>query len=110
MGLTDYYFNFVNYYGKIAALLTALLKNNAFSWTPAVDQSFQALKEDMCTTLFLALPDFIKTFFLECDASRKGIGEVLMQDGRPLPFTSKQLSKWHLGNPPMKRRCWLFCM
>jgi len=52
----------------------------------------------MCSTLVLALPDFTKTFVLECDASRKGIRVILMQDGRPLAFTSKQLSERHLGH------------
>jgi hypothetical protein len=40
LGLTSYYCKFVQNYGKIAAPLTALFKKNAFSWTPAVDQSF----------------------------------------------------------------------
>jgi hypothetical protein len=34
---------------------------------------------------------------LECDASEKGIGVVLMQDGKTLGFTRKRLSKRNLG-------------
>jgi hypothetical protein len=63
------------------APLIDLLKNNAFSWTLTINQSFQALKEAMCTIPLLALPDFTKIFFLEYDASGRGIKVVLMQDG-----------------------------
>jgi hypothetical protein len=97
LGLTGYYRKFVKNYGKIVAPLTTLLKKNYFTWTPAVAQDFQTLKMAMCTTLVLALPDFTKTFVLECDASGKGIGVVLMQEGWPLAFTSKQLSERNLG-------------
>jgi hypothetical protein len=93
LGLTRYYHKFFQNYGKIVSPLTALLKKNAFIWNLVADQSFQALKEAMCMTLVLALLGLIKIFFLECDTSRKGIRVVLMQYGRPLDFTRKQLSE-----------------
>jgi hypothetical protein len=97
LGLTGYYRNFVNNYGRIATPLTTLLKKNSFIWTPIAAQDFQTLNMAMCTTLVPTLPDFTKTLVLECDSSGKGIGIVLMQEGRPLAFTNKQLSELNLG-------------
>jgi hypothetical protein len=96
LGLMSYYRNFVWNYGKIAAPLTSLLKMNAFTWISTVDHAFQSLKDVMFSTPILALPNFTKTFVLECDSSGKGIGVVLMQDDRPLAFISKQILERHL--------------
>jgi hypothetical protein len=97
LGLIGYYRKFVRNYGKNSTPLTVLLKKKSFTWTPAAAQDFQTFKMAMCTTPVLALPNFTNTFVLECDAPGKGIGVVLMQEGWPLDFTSKQLSERNLG-------------
>jgi hypothetical protein len=110
LGLKGYYRKFVWNYGKIVAPLTSLLKNNSFTWTSATDHAFQALKYVMCSTPSLALPNFTNTFVLECEASKKGIGAILMQDGRPLAFTRKKRSSNIWAYPLMKRKFYLLFM
>jgi hypothetical protein len=50
------------------------------------------------------MPNFTNTLFLECDASGKGIRVVLMQEGRPLAFTNKQLCERHLGKSTYEKQ------
>ncbi|GJX84972.1 putative mitochondrial protein [Tanacetum coccineum] len=57
--------------------------NEPISWSEKVTTAFQALKENMKKVHVLALPDFIKAFIIEINASGQGVGGVLMQEGRP---------------------------
>ena len=65
-------------YSRHATPLIDLMRKGAFLWTLEAQECFEKFKELMTSCLVLALPNFSKPFELHCDASREGIGVVLM--------------------------------
>lgn len=95
MGLTGYYRKFVHHYASIRKPLTDLLKKNAFKWSESAQNAFEALKLALVSAHVLAVPNFLKTFVVETDASKDGIGTILMQNKHPLAYISRSLGpKW----------------
>nr|XP_027075950.1 uncharacterized protein LOC113699801 [Coffea arabica] len=84
---------FVRDFSTIAAPLTELIKKNEnFHWGDSQEQAFRALKHKLTHAPVLALPDFSKTFEIDCDASGIGVGAVLNQGGRPIAYFSEKLN------------------
>ncbi len=80
--------------------MTQLLKKDEkFKWTTECDKSFEELKKKLVSAPVLILPDPMKDFQVYCDASRHGLGCVLMQEGRVVAYASRQLRP-HEGNYP----------
>ena len=91
LSLTGYYRKFIKDYGVIAAPLTALFKKDSIHWSPKAELAFNALKYSASNPPVLALPNFLKPFVVECDASGYGLGAILMHDNKPLAFHSEAL-------------------
>jgi hypothetical protein len=94
LGLAGYYHRFIRDFSKIAKPMTRLLeKNKDFDWTEECQVSFEELKKRLTSAPVLILPDITKKFDIYCDASRQGLGCVLMQDGQVVSYASHQLRK-----------------
>nr|ABA91307.1 retrotransposon protein, putative, Ty3-gypsy subclass [Oryza sativa Japonica Group] len=92
LGLVGYYRRFIEGFSKIARPMTQLLKKEKkFVWSEQCQESFEQLKEKLTSAPILVLPDIRKDFVIYCDASRQGLGGVLMQDGKVVAYASRQL-------------------
>lgn len=100
LGLAGYYRRFVKGFASMAQPLTKLTgKDVQFVWTEGCDASFSKLKEMLTTTPVLALPMDNEPYVVYTDASKVGLGCVLMQQGKVIAYASRQLRK-HEGNYP----------
>ncbi|GJR37676.1 putative reverse transcriptase domain-containing protein [Tanacetum coccineum] len=66
-------------------------KNMKFDWSEKAEAAFQLLKQKLCSAPILALPEGSENFVVYCDASRKGLGAVLMQREKVIAYASRQL-------------------
>ena len=101
LGLAGYYRRFIEGFSMIATPLTRLRwKNIRWEWSKECDESFQELKRRLTTAPILILPSGTEGFVVYSDASRKGLGCVLMQHGKVVAYASRQM-KTHEVNYPV---------
>ena len=94
----------INYLSKFSARLSELAEpirdlskdKVSFNWGPEHQQAFTQLKE-MSSALVLAYYNHKKQAMLQTDASIKGLGVCLLQDGKPIYFASKALNETQKG-------------
>ncbi|GJZ25643.1 putative reverse transcriptase domain-containing protein [Tanacetum coccineum] len=66
-------------------------KKVKFEWVDKQEAAFQLLKQKLCSAPILALPEGSEDFIAYCDASKKGLGAVLMQREKVIAYASRQL-------------------
>ena len=100
LGLACYYRRFIQGFSVIASSLTRLLRKGVkFEWDDKCQSSFERLKEILIEALVLIQPTSGRDYTVHSDASRIGLGCVLMQDGKVVAYASRQL-KLHDKNYP----------
>ncbi|GJZ20191.1 retrovirus-related pol polyprotein from transposon 17.6 [Tanacetum coccineum] len=90
--LAGYYRRFIEGFSKIAKPITKLTQKKVkFVWGDKQEAAFQLLKQKLCSAPILALPEGSEDFIAYCDASKKGLGAVLMQREKVIAMQSRQL-------------------
>jgi hypothetical protein len=94
MGLAGYYRRFVEGFSKIAKPITTLQRKGVrYEWTEECDSAFIELKRLLTSAPILRVSDMEKDFTVCTDASKQGLGAVLMQDGGVIAYASRKLKK-----------------
>ena len=106
--MTGFFQRFIKGYSKIAKPLNDLLegdasklKNEELELTLAALSTFEDLKKECMTAPILVFTDFQKPFRLETNASREGLGAVLLQEVEDGQYHPVAYASWELkGGEP----------
>ena len=92
LGLTRYYRRLIEDFSRLTAPMTRLTQKEVkFDWDDRCEEAFQELKRRLTTAPILIVLDKGQGYTVYCDASRAGLGCVLMQSGRVVAYGSLQL-------------------
>jgi hypothetical protein len=92
LGLAGNYRGLILNFSNIVKPITELLKKGGkYVWIDACDEAFKHLKKLLTTSPVLAQSDTTKHFDVHCYASGTGLGGALMQEGRVISYSSRQL-------------------
>ena len=104
LGLVKYLGKFIPNMTKITANLRELTKEKIlWSWEQAHMQEFNYLKSILTEAPILAHYDVNKQLLVQSDASKDGLGCVILQEGRPLAYASRSLNDCEKRYAPIER-------
>ena len=84
-----------------------------WDWNPSTDQAFNCLKSWVCNMLLktnLAYYDHTQPLVLQTNASEYGLSAALIQNIRPITFTSKTLIDVETRYANIQRECLPICL
>ena len=94
IGLVNFYGTKIKNFASICEPINRLRKNGVpFYWGKEQQQAFEKLKEILATDPVVKPFSLSKELTITCDASEKSIGAIISQEGHPIMYISRLLTK-----------------
>ena len=92
LGLAGYYRRFIEVFSRLAApMMTLTQKEVKLKWNDLCESAFRELKRRLTLAPILIVPERGQRYIVYCDASKDGLGCVLMQSERVVAYGSQFL-------------------
>ena len=106
LGFVNYLAKFLPRLSEIAQPIRELTTKDAkFIWSRQHDEAFEQIKKLVTSYPVLRYYDMNAEVTLQCDASEKGLGATLLQNGQPVAFASRTLSKVEQRYAQIEKEC-----
>lgn len=93
LGLVNYMKRYSAKLTELSAPLREILKaDHGWMWESSQQKSFEQIKAEITSAPVLAYYDPDAVHVIQTDASSKGVGAVLLQEGRPITYVSRALT------------------
>ena len=100
-GMVNYLKRFSSVLSELSEPLRRLCKSGVeWAWESEQQNAFEAIKQVITTLPVLTYFDKSKKHTIQCDASKKGLGAVLLQESKPVMYVSRALTEteWRYSN------------
>ena len=93
-GMVNYLKKFSPVLSELSESLRRLCKSGVkWAWESEQQNAFEAIKQVITTLPVLAYFDKTKKHTIQCDASKKGLSAVLLQESKPVMYVSRALTE-----------------
>ena len=104
VGMANFFSRFMpNMATALQPLHQLTAKDAAWVWGPEHNDAVTAVKEALSSAPVLKYFDKELPTVLQCDASAYGLGAVILQDGQPIAYASRRLTKTEEGYAQIER-------
>lgn len=93
LGMIAYHQKFIPNLSALTEPLRTMLNAKSFYWSDEFESTFEKLKNLVANSPVLKYFDINKEVVIQTDASKLGLGGVLLQDEKPVIYVSKSLTE-----------------